>query len=192
VIKASEIKSRVDELKQVSKEIKEAEELKKKNDRINAEMLEVEKAINKYNRDLTTEGIDKLKNYISVPIIISRDVEEILKDWGYIVRNMFKLTNMSDGEARLYFNEEDFKNDFFQISDNISVVPCKTNLNTLNNKTSNLKTELHNRKVEDECMVTKDDKENKPKTFEDLYDEYMKQIGKSIDEYIKDYSVVQF
>lgn len=156
MIKASEIKSRVDELKQVSKELKEAEELKKKNDRINAEMLEIEKAINKYNRDLATEGIEKLKNYISIPITACKDVENILKDWGYII----DIVDFND--TRLYYDEAEYdkaisKNKGWK--SNISettVVPCKTNLSDILSKQSQLdstitsndiKTELHDSKV---------------------------------------------
>lgn len=59
----------------------ERNKLKAKTERINSELLEVERAINQYYKDINKGN--EVKKYIEVEINISEDVELIVRDQGY-------------------------------------------------------------------------------------------------------------
>lgn len=152
MISAEKIRNKIQECKDIQEEIKRAEEQKKKQDKINEELLEVEKAINEFDSLIGKDGfdLDSFK-YIIVPILVGKDVMTILQKEGYYVK-----LDIHGRKTYLYFNNERWMGTL-DVGDSIAV-PCKDSLTTANNKT-NLKTELHNSKVEDECTVTKDEDE---------------------------------
>lgn len=128
MISASEINKKVDKAKRVKERAKISEEQKIKNDRINSELLEVEKAINTFFRkiDLPNIDLDKCK-YIKVDTILSNDVEQILKTEGYFIDNLYK------NETRLYFDEITFLEVLAQHESHRHDIGCTTNTTIDNN-----------------------------------------------------------
>jgi hypothetical protein len=162
MIKASEIRKKVEKR---NAELKQAEVLKMKQNQINSELLEVEKALNEFNRYIDKDNFDVDIKYITVPIWLCKDVKNILENEGYCVKSV-----IGKRETHLYFNNEQWKGTL-DVGDAIAV-PCKTESLTLNTNANNLKTKLHNKEVENECMVTKDDKE---KAIKELVDTFIKE-----------------
>lgn len=84
--------------------MKQESEQQKTNDRINSELLEVEKALNMFYGNIGKLGIT-LKKFVSVPIMVSRDVQTILENEGYMVEKDISNPN----ETKLFFNKDNYK-----------------------------------------------------------------------------------
>lgn len=149
MIKASEIRNKVDKRRA---ELKQAEELKKKQYQINKEMLEVEKAMNKFDNNIDKDDFTAKKDFISVPIVVGEDVENILKKAGYYV-----VADKEDDETRLYYDMDR------------KLTPLNREtidfLNKLKGSSIKIKTDLHNEDIDNECTVTKYEHFNDPLKF---------------------------
>ena len=91
---------------------------------VNEELLEIEKALNKYERDL-----DDTKPYIEIGMIIKTDeVKNLLKEKGYIIDKIG--TDIKFNTTRIWIDEEEY-NKKYQV--------CTTTKNTIKLNDNNKK-----------------------------------------------------
>jgi hypothetical protein len=85
-----------------SRKAKQQEKLKENTERINLELLEFEKVLNKYESDVEDD-----KAYITVPLIIkTKEVKTLLEQHGYIID---KISNdIKVNTTRVYLDKESY------------------------------------------------------------------------------------
>lgn len=86
-----------------SKQLKLQQRLKENTERINMELVEIEKAQNKWESDL-----DDTKQYFEIPIIIkTQEVKDLLHNQGYIIDRI--SNDIRVNTSRIYTDKEAYR-----------------------------------------------------------------------------------